>query len=90
MAHQKSTTSEPKQAEVSGLLSGAADLHGHGTRRLLLKPHDAAESLQVSVRKLAELTKRGLVRAVRIDRSVRYDPADLAAFIAGMKSGGAS
>lgn len=57
--------------------------------RLLVKPPDAAEILQVSPRKLADLTARGLVPAVKIDGSVRYAVADLRAFVDGLTRTGA-
>ncbi len=44
---------------------------------LLLKADDAADRLAISVSQLAELSRRGDVPAVRIGRSVRYDPRDL-------------
>ncbi|MBX3391075.1 MAG: helix-turn-helix domain-containing protein [Phycisphaeraceae bacterium] len=49
--------------------------------RLLVKTSDAALMLQVSPRKLADLTARGMVPAVRIDGSVRYAVADLESFV---------
>ncbi|HYE63526.1 MAG TPA: helix-turn-helix domain-containing protein [Phycisphaerales bacterium] len=52
---------------------------------LLLKPRDAAIALQLSARKLFDLTKSGEIVAVRIGRAVRYDPLDLAAYIAAHK-----
>ena len=54
----------------------------------LLKPKEAAESLAISERTLWALTASGDVASVRIGRSVRYDPADLAAFIQRQKIGG--
>ena len=57
--------------------------------KLLLTPSEAAKALAIGERKLWELTNRGIIRAVRIGRAVRYDPADLAAFIAAQKGGGA-
>ncbi len=54
---------------------------------LLLKPRDAAAALAVSERQLFDLTRRGLVRAVRIGRSVRYDPRDLISYIDSLKEG---
>jgi hypothetical protein len=68
----------------SPLLIGAAD--AAGIPKYLLIPRDAAHVLAVSERTLWGLTyPRGPIRAVRILRAVRYDPADLAAFIAGQK-----
>ncbi len=48
---------------------------------LLLKTPDAADVLQVSIRKLADLTSRGVIPAVKIDGSVRYAMSDLQAFV---------
>ena len=53
----------------------------------LLRPREAARKLAVSERKLWELTNRDIIRAVRIGRSVRYDPCDLEAFIEAQKGG---
>ena len=55
--------------------------------RLLLKPQDAAATLQISVRKLSDLTKRGLVPAVKIDTCVRYAMSDLAEYVRGLPRG---
>jgi excisionase family DNA binding protein len=55
--------------------------------QLLLTPREAAAALAIGQRKLWELTNRGLILAVRIGRAVRYDPADLAAFVARQKGG---
>ncbi len=52
---------------------------------MLLKPRDAAKALAVSPRKLWSLTACGAVPCVRIDRAVRYDPADLRAYIDSLK-----
>ena len=49
--------------------------------RLLLRPAEAAEALAVSPRKLWELTNRGVIPSVRIDRCVRYDLGDLRRWI---------
>jgi excisionase family DNA binding protein len=48
----------------------------------LLRPREAAAALAISVRTLFDLAKGGKLNAIQIGRSVRYDPADLAAFIA--------
>jgi excisionase family DNA binding protein len=53
--------------------------------RLLLTPREAAGALSVCEKTLWSLTKRGELPAVRIGRSVRYDLADLRAFIEGRK-----
>lgn len=52
---------------------------------LLLPPRDAAARLAISPRKLWALTASGDVPCVRIGRSVRYDAADLAAWIDAQK-----
>ena len=49
--------------------------------RLLLKPREAARCLAVSERLLRDLTNRSDLPCVRIGRAVRYDPADLEAWI---------
>jgi excisionase family DNA binding protein len=56
--------------------------------QLLLSPPQAAQALAIGQRKLWELTNRGVIRAVRIGRAVRYDVRDLAAFIDRAKEGG--
>lgn len=58
--------------------------------RLLIKPIEAARLLTVSERTLWSLTKRGDLRCIRIGRAVRYDPADLRAWISQQKASGAS
>lgn len=54
----------------------------------LLPPRDAARAMSISERTLFTLTKRGDLPAVRIGRSVRYDPADLQRFIDQAKTRG--
>jgi len=54
---------------------------------MLLKPIQAAKALAISPRKLWALTACRAIPCVRIDRAVRYDPADLRAWIATKKSG---
>lgn len=53
--------------------------------RLLLRPREAAEALAVSERTLWTLTASGEIPVVRLNRAVRYDPQDLAAFIEARK-----
>lgn len=53
--------------------------------RKLLTPKEAAALLSISERTLWTLTNNGEIPAVRIGRSVRYDPADLAAWIEQQK-----
>jgi excisionase family DNA binding protein len=50
--------------------------------KLLLTPREAAAALCISERSLWSLTRSGTVPAVRIGRSVRYDPVALQAWIA--------
>jgi len=54
--------------------------------RPLLKPAEAQRVLAIGARKLWSLTACGELPCVRIGKAVRYDPADLAAFIARQKS----
>lgn len=49
-------------------------------QKILLKPREAAELLSISQRKLWELTNRGDVPYVGVDRSVRYRPSSLEAW----------
>jgi excisionase family DNA binding protein len=55
---------------------------------LLLTPREAARALAISERSLWGLTQRGLLACVRLGRSVRYDLADLRAFITTQKCKG--
>ena len=48
---------------------------------LLLTPREAAKALSVCERTLFGLTKEGELPTVRIGRAVRYDLADLRAWI---------
>lgn len=52
----------------------------------LLTARQAAECLAVSAKTLWILTSKGEIPCVRMGRSVRYDAADLRAFIAVRKS----
>jgi hypothetical protein len=52
---------------------------------LLLKPVEAAKALAISPRKLWSLTAGGQIPCVRIGKCVRYDPADLRAWIDAQK-----
>jgi hypothetical protein len=60
--------------------------HEAPTHPSLLSPKAAAAALSISPRKLWSLTASGVLRCVRIDRCVRYDATDLAAFIDAAKS----
>src|SRR5262249_25098912 len=55
---------------------------------LLLRPHEAAEALAISERKLWGLTDRGEIPCVRIDGAVRYALGDLVAWIDAKRQGG--
>jgi len=52
---------------------------------LLLTSIQAAKALSISARTLWQLKKEGKLPFVRIYRSVRYDPKDIAAFIENQK-----
>jgi len=52
---------------------------------ILLKSPEAAKALAISQRKLWSLTKSGEIPCIRIDRAVRYDLADLRAWITRKK-----
>jgi excisionase family DNA binding protein len=52
----------------------------------LLTARQAADRLAISERTLWELTNRGDLPCVRLGRSVRYDPADLEAWVQANKS----
>jgi excisionase family DNA binding protein len=72
---------------VSNVNGAAAD--GLDATRLLTSP-EAARCLAISERLLWSLTKRGELPCVRIGRAVRYDPADLRAWIEACKVEAAS
>jgi predicted DNA-binding transcriptional regulator AlpA len=55
------------------------------TEPILLKPADAAKALAISPRKLWSLTVGREIPSVRIGKAVRYDPADLRAWIERQK-----
>jgi len=56
-------------------------------RPLLLTTREAAKAIQICEKTLWSLTDpRGPIRCVRIGRAVRYDPADLSAWIESAKS----
>jgi excisionase family DNA binding protein len=56
------------------------------SQALLLTPPEAARALAISPRTLWGMTQSGEIPCVRIGRSVRYDPADLRAWISAQKS----
>ena len=55
----------------------------------LVKPREAAAYLAISERTLWNLTQAGTIPAVKLARAVRYDIADLDAFIQAAKTKGA-
>lgn len=55
-------------------------------RPMLLRPKDAAKMLALSERTLFALTRAGLLPCVRVGKSVRYDPADLAEWVQKAKA----
>ena len=57
------------------------------TPPVLLKPSEVAEALRISPRKLWGLTASGEIPSLKIGRSVRYDPHDLAHWIETAKEG---
>ena len=54
----------------------------------LLTARQAAARLAISTRKLWELSNRGEIPVIRVDRAVRYDPSDLAAYVDSQRIGG--
>lgn len=59
------------------------------TPALLLTARDAAAVLAISPRTLWAMTASGELPCVRIGRSVRYTPRDLADYIERQREGGA-
>ena len=55
--------------------------HGQAVPRLLLTPRQAAKALSISEKTLYNYTKSADIPVVRIGRAVRYDMADLRAWI---------
>ena len=53
---------------------------------LLLTAREAAAALAISERKLWELTSGGIIRVVRIGRSVRYSRVALEEFVAAQSA----
>lgn len=52
----------------------------------LLKPKAPAQQLAIGLRTLERLAAANEIPAVRIGRSLRFDPADLARYVASCKS----
>jgi excisionase family DNA binding protein len=52
---------------------------------MLLKPDEAARQMAISQRTLWQLTKEGEIPCVRIRHMVRYDHADITAYIDSKK-----
>lgn len=59
------------------------------TEPLLIGRDEACRMLGLGRRKLWELTNRGVIPHVRIDRAVRYSPDSLRRWIAAQEQGGA-
>ena len=57
---------------------------------MYLWTEQAAQALAISQRKLWGLTNDMAIPCVRIGRSVRYDPADIRAYIDAQKTGNAT
>jgi excisionase family DNA binding protein len=55
---------------------------------LVWKPEEAAQALTVSVPTLWRLVKRQGLPVIRMGRVVRFDPADVQAWLAKQKTGG--
>ena len=55
---------------------------------LLLTPHQVAEALAISTRKLWEITAAGEIPHLRIGRCVRYPVQDLQRWIESRQNGG--
>ena len=53
--------------------------------KLLWTCREAAKALGISERKLWDVTNQGAIPCVRIGRAVRYDPADIRAWIDAQK-----
>jgi len=81
-------------SETIGHVGGTVSLLHNGNQmqtssnneQWLLTSRQAAEALAISERTLWELTNRGDMPCVRLGRSVRYDPADLKAWVQEKKS----
>jgi len=54
-------------------------------RDQLLKPQEAAEILQVCERTLRRLERANQIPRIRLGRCIRYDRADLIAFVQSLK-----
>lgn len=76
---------ESPPADVACSSPAAAPAYVPG-EPLLLTERDAAKALAVSPRKLWDLRMSGEIPCVRVGRSVRYDPADLQAWITCSKA----
>ncbi len=66
-----------------------AETNSDSNSQSLLTVRQVAGMLGVCERTVFSLTQAGTLPAARIGRAVRYDPSDVAEFIAASKSGGA-
>jgi hypothetical protein len=67
-------------ADTNGAINSA------GPATDLIDSKRAAKRLAISERHLWTITRSGRLRSIRIDRCVRYAPADLDAFIESCRS----
>lgn len=51
----------------------------------LLRPRDVAKMLAVSVPKVYQLAAAGELPSIRLGSSIRFDPADVVAYIRGKR-----
>lgn len=80
-----SSENKPLERDDTYLRQGVPDVSDRPDVMLLTGP-EAAKALAVSPRTLWGLTKTGTIPCIRIGRAVRYDPADLRAWIESRKS----
>ena len=68
----------------------ASDLTTDGIREmtLLMTIREAAKALRISERTLWRIMQRGDLQTVRIGHCLRFDPADLRAYVERQKTGG--
>jgi len=62
----------------------------NSTQPLLLNRREAAKALAISERKLWDLTARGDLPQIRIDKCVRYELTAIQSFIERQRQGGAA
>ena len=72
--------------EASAATDAGAPIPFDKDAKLLLTEREAAKVLSVSPRTLWGLRAAGEIPCIRLGRAVRYDPADLAAWISSQKA----